>query len=126
MCVHGNTGLVRLFSGDIDHARQAFDSAVRLCARHAFASDANEGLVGLAAVAATQGRHETAAMLRGAARAAGYPPTTFDQRIDHRLERVFFASARISHGETAWDNAEQAGATLHYQQAIAYALQQPA
>ena len=71
-----NIGLARLLSGDLDHARDAFERALRLCAQHNFRELAGEGLAGLAAVAAAQARDETAARLRGAARALGYPPAT--------------------------------------------------
>jgi hypothetical protein len=46
--------------------------------------------VGMAAVAAGHGHYETAARLRGAARAAGYPPVISDEHIDARLERDYF------------------------------------
>jgi hypothetical protein len=48
---------------------------------------ADEGLIGLAAIAAREGQPERAARLLGAARALGYPPIG-DQPIDDRLERA--------------------------------------
>jgi tetratricopeptide (TPR) repeat protein len=120
-----NIGLARLFSGDLDHARDAFERALRLCAQHDFRELAGEGLAGLAAVAAAQGRDETAARLRGAARAMGYPPATLDARIDDRLERDYLAAARTRYGDVAWGADERAGARLTHQAAIAYALGEP-
>jgi predicted ATPase/DNA-binding SARP family transcriptional activator/class 3 adenylate cyclase len=120
--VLSNMGLARLFSGELDQASEAFERALRLCARHAFRENADEGLAGLAAVAAAQGRDETAARLQGAAHALGYPPATFDKRIDDRLERDYFAVARTRYGDIAWRADEQNGAGMSREQAIAYAL----
>jgi predicted ATPase/DNA-binding SARP family transcriptional activator len=124
MVALGNVGLARLFSGDLDHARDAFGRQLQLCAQHAFRDGAGEGLAGLASLAAAHRRHEVAATLRGAARALGYPPPGFDERIDDRLERESLAAARTRYGDTAWRHAEEAGAALSFQQAIAYALEQ--
>jgi hypothetical protein len=85
MIIHRNVGLAHLFAGDIEHAREAFHRQLRLCAQYAFRDGADlEGLAGLAAVAAAQGRDEVAARLLGAAHAIGYPPSlsTFIDRID--------------------------------------------
>ena len=123
--VLSNLGLARLFSGELEQARDAFERALRLCAQHAFRENADEGLAGLAAVAAAQGRDETAARLQGAAHALGYPPATFDKRIDDRLERDYVAAARRRYGDIAWRAEEQTGAALSREQAIAYALCAP-
>jgi predicted ATPase/DNA-binding SARP family transcriptional activator len=120
--VLSNTGLARLFSGDVDHARDAFERTLRLRAENALREVADESLAGLAAVAAAQGRYEMAATLRGVTRAFGYPPASFDKRIDDRLERDYLAAARARYGDVAWRNAEQAGAGMSREQAIAYAL----
>ena len=117
-----NIGLARLFSGDLDRARDAFERALALCAQHNFSEPAGEGLAGLAAVAAEQGRDGTASRLRGAARALGYPPATLDRRIDDRLERSYLAGARTRYGDAAWRAGERAGAGLSREAAIAHAL----
>jgi class 3 adenylate cyclase/predicted ATPase len=122
MVTLSNIGLARLFSDDLDRARGAFEGALRLCARHVFSENAGEGLAGLAAVAAVQGDDARAARLRGAALAAGYPPATFDKRIDDRLERDYLGAARRRYGEVAWREGEQAGQELSRADAIAYAL----
>ena len=117
-----NTGLARLFSGDINDAREAFERALRLRTENALREVADESLAGLAAVAAAEGRYEMAARLRGVTRAFGYPPASFDKRIDDRLERDYLAAARARYGDVAWRDGEQAGAGMSREQAIAYAL----
>jgi predicted ATPase/DNA-binding SARP family transcriptional activator len=119
-----NIGLARLFSGDLDFARDAFEQALRLCAQHNLRELAGEGIAGLAAVAAAQGRDETAARLRGAARTVGYPPAALDRGIDSRLERDYLAAARTRYGDAAWDADERAGARMSCEAAIAYALRE--
>jgi non-specific serine/threonine protein kinase len=123
MLLLGNLGLAELFTGKLARARDAFQHQLRLCRGHAFRYGADEGLIGLAAISAREGRAERAARLLGAARALGYPPTG-DQPIDDRLERDYFAAARAAHGDVAWQHAQRIGATLTYDQAIAYALAQ--
>jgi predicted ATPase/DNA-binding SARP family transcriptional activator/class 3 adenylate cyclase len=122
MTILSNLGLAGLFAGDFDHARDAFERALRLSAHHVFTESAGEGLAGLAAVAAAQGRDERAATLRGAAHASGYPPATFDKKIDDRLERDYLAAARARYADGPWRDAERAGGELSFEHAIAYAL----
>jgi predicted ATPase/DNA-binding SARP family transcriptional activator len=121
MVILSNIGLARLFTGDLDHASDAFERAQQLRAEHVF-ENAAECLAGLAAVAAAQGRDERAARLRGAANTAGYPPATFDKKIDDRLERDYLAAARTRCGDVAWRAGEQAGEELSSEHANAYAL----
>ena len=72
-------GLARLFSGDLDRARDAFVRGLRLCALYVLRRNADEGLAGLAAVAAAEGRDETAASY-------GALPTPWDIRRPVRQE----------------------------------------
>ncbi|MGA8340257.1 MAG: BTAD domain-containing putative transcriptional regulator [Solirubrobacteraceae bacterium] len=122
MLVLGNLGLARLFCGELLAARTAFEHQLRLCMGHAFRYGADEGLAGLAAVAAAQGQPERAATLRGAARALGYPQSG-DEVIDDRLEREYFAPAQASWGIAAWRQAEALGARFSYDDALASALE---
>jgi tetratricopeptide (TPR) repeat protein len=124
MIVLGNVGLARLFAGDAEHAREAFERELRLAIEHRFLKGADEAVAGLAAVAAANGRDEVAARLRGAALALGYPPATFDKRIDDRLDRMYIGPARTRYGHAAWGIAESDGAALSYSEAAAYALEQ--
>lgn len=121
MLVFGSLGLANLFSGDIPAARDAFARQLQLCLGNAFLYGADEGLIGLGAVAADEDRPEHAAHLLGAARALGYPPPC-DQPIFDRLQARYFEPARTRYGTAAWDHAEQSGAKLSYEQAIDHAL----
>ena len=123
MITCGKIGLANLFAGNIPRARAAFVRQLRICGGQAYRRGADEGLAGIAAIAASNGRGEQAARLLGAARAMGYPgPDQGDQAIYDRLEREFFAPARASYGLDAWHRAELAGAALSYEYALAAAL----
>ena len=125
MIILGNIGLARLFAGEPGAAYEPFERQLRLCVEHGFGKGADEALVGLAAVTAAEGdKAEIAAQLRGAAHALGYPPTTFDRRIDDRLEHAYIAPARNRFGDAAWQAAERVGQALPYAEATAYALRQ--
>jgi len=115
-------GLANLFSGDIPQARAAFERSIRLCAEHTVKRH-GEHLAGMAAVAADQGRDQTAARLLGASRAIAGPLMPDDEEIYDRLERDYFAPARARYGPAAWRDAEQAGAALSYTHAMAEALE---
>jgi hypothetical protein len=108
MLLLGNVGLAHLFSDSLGGARDAFEQQLRLCRGRPFRYGADEGLAGLAAVRASDGRPDQAARLLGAARAIGYPPAG-DQPIYIRLERDYFAPARARYGCMAWHRNEQAG-----------------
>jgi hypothetical protein len=125
MLVLGNVGMARLLSGQPTQARAAFEGQLRLCVGRPFRYGADEGLVGLAAVSATEGQVEHAAMLRAAGLAMGYPQPQ-DVVIDERLEHEYFAPARATYGSAAWRKAERAGARLTYEQAIDLALNRSA
>ena len=125
MLILGNLGLAELFTGNLSRARQAFQDQLRLCQGHAFHLGADEGLTGLAAITARDGDPERAAHLFGAARAIGSPAIAHESIYD-RLERDYFAPARVTFGEGAWHQAQEAGAMLSYDRAIAYALENTA
>jgi predicted ATPase/DNA-binding SARP family transcriptional activator len=125
MVTHGNIGLVHLFSRDPERAHDAFTHQLRLCGQHSFRHEACEALAGLAAVAAAHGRDKLAAQLTSAAHSLGYATARFDKRIDERLDREYLAAARARYGDPEWRRAEQAGAALSLEQAIALALEQP-
>jgi predicted ATPase len=121
MLAMGNIGIAHLFLGKVAPAREAFAHQLRLCVGQAFRFGADEGLAGLAAVAAAQGRPERAAELVGASAAMGYP-LPLDQPVYDRLQRGYLAPARAAYGESAWRRAEDAGRKLSYEAAIHAAL----
>jgi predicted ATPase/DNA-binding SARP family transcriptional activator len=123
MCQHGNLGLASLFMGDTDTARDAFGEELRLCLELVFRPDASEGLQGLAAVAAVHGDDHRAARLVGAATAHRYGHP--QERVEERLYARFLAPARARHGADRWDAAVREGSVLSFEDAIAFALQEP-
>jgi hypothetical protein len=124
MLTYGNVGLARLFTGDVSRAREAFEAELRLCRGHAYHYGAGEGLAGLAAIAAYEGRPERAARLRGAALAMGHPQPQ-DQPIADRLDREYFSPAREGLEEVAWARAQAAGEAMSYDEATSFALDYP-
>jgi predicted ATPase/class 3 adenylate cyclase len=145
MMVHGDFGLAALLTGDIDAAREAFREELRLGRELVARPFAYEGLSGLAAVAATRGEPDRAARLAGAAglgqrhapEANATPSVTAAccagalrcgapyAVVEDRLDATFFEAARTSCGLDAWNAAADEGAALSFDDAIAYALQEP-
>ena len=95
-----------------------------LSAEQAFQFGAEEGLAGLAAIAATERLCERAATLLGAALALGRWDRV-DRPILDRLERDYFAPARAHLGATTWRQAQEQGAAMSYERATEYAIRQP-
>jgi predicted ATPase/class 3 adenylate cyclase len=122
MLVQGNFGLATLLTGDTNAARDAFREELALCRELVALPFATEGLLGLAGVAAVRGDIERAARLVGAADAHRRDP---EDPVDARLHAAFFEPARTRHGAEVWDAAARDGATLSFEDAIAYALQEP-
>jgi hypothetical protein len=123
MILRGNTGLAALLTGETDAARDAFREELEICRELVALPVASEGLLGLAAVSVVHGDLNQAARLRGAATAHGYGQQ--QDAMEARLEAAFFATARRRHGADAWDAAVRAGAQLSFENAIAYALDEP-
>ena len=120
----GNLGLAHLFLGEFCQARDEFIEEVVLCSRQVFRDGVEEGLAGLAAIAAHDRADERAARLIGAVRALGQRGLG-QEEILARLERDYFSAARARIGEDGWRHAEQEGEAMSYDEAIAYALCQP-
>ena len=121
--IRGNLGLATLLTGDIEAAEDAFREELKLCRALAVLPFAAEGLQGLAAVATVRGDNDRAARLLGAAA---------DDRLDRpedpvelRLDANFFEPARARHGADGWDSAVHEGRSLSFEDAIAYALEEP-
>jgi hypothetical protein len=123
MLVRGNLGLAELLTGDADAARHAFREELMLCRELVDRHYISEGLRGLAAVAAVHGDLRRAARLVGASSAHRYGQP-FDV-IEARLDASFFDAARARCGTKAWGAAAREGGVLTFDDAIAYALQEP-
>jgi predicted ATPase/class 3 adenylate cyclase len=123
MVVYGNLGLAALLTGDTDAARDGFREELTLCRELVVRPFAFEGLRGLAAVAAVRGDVHRAARLVGAAAAHRYGEP--EDPVDARLDATFFEPARTRCGTDTWDAAACDGATLSFEDAIAYALEEP-
>jgi predicted ATPase/DNA-binding SARP family transcriptional activator len=123
MVFRGNLGLAALLTGDTDAAEDAFRDELRLCRELVVLPHASEGLQGLGAVAVVRGDDQRAARLLGAA--AEDRRDRPEDPVDARLDTEFFEPARTRHGADAWDAAVRDGGTLSFDDAIAYALQEP-
>jgi len=123
MLVRGNDALAALFTDDSDRAREAFSEELTLCRELVVLPFASEGLAGLAATATVHGDLDRAARLCGAASSHRYGEP--EDRVDERLRTSFFEPARARRGADAWDRAVGEGAALGFEDAIAYALDEP-
>ena len=112
-----------MLTGDTAAARQAFREELALCRELVYLPFASEGLAGLAAVSTIHGEDHRAARLSGAAAAHRYGKTK--DPVDARLDATFFKPARTRHGAEEWDAAAREGSALSFEDAIAYALQEP-
>jgi predicted ATPase/DNA-binding SARP family transcriptional activator len=123
MINNGNLGLAALLTGETDTASHAFREELTLCRDMVVPVVVGEGLSGLAAVAVVDGDDERAATLVGAADAHRYDRP--EDAVDARLEAVYFGPARTRCGTDAWDTATREGGALSYEDAIAFALEEP-
>ena len=122
MLAQGNFGLAALLTGDTYTAGDAFREELALCRELVALPFTTEGLLGLAGVAAVRGDIERAARLVGAADAHRCEP---EDSVEARLHAAFFEPARARAGAEIWDAAARDGGTLSFEDAIAYALQEP-
>jgi tetratricopeptide (TPR) repeat protein len=126
MLLRGNDALAALFTDDVDAAREAFSEELTLCRALVVRPFASEGLAGLAATATVHHDHhdlDRAARLYGAADGQRYGEPK--DRVSARLHTIYFEPARARHGADAWDSAVAEGAALGFEEAIAYALDEP-
>ena len=82
-----------------------------------------EGLRGLAAIAAVQGDTNRVATLVGAAAAHRYDAP--QDPVEARLDETFFEPARTQLGTDKWNGAARDGSAFSFEDAIAYALDEP-
>jgi hypothetical protein len=123
LVVHGNLGVIALLTGDTDSARDGFREELTLCRELVVRPFVAEGLQGLAAVAVVRGNLHRAARLAGATAAHRYGLP--EDPVDARLETTFFEPARALHRADAWNAAAREGGALSFEDAIAYALEEP-
>jgi predicted ATPase/class 3 adenylate cyclase len=119
----GNLGLAALLTGETDTASHAFREELTLCRDMVVRPVVFEGLRGLAAVAVAHGDDQRAATLVGAADAHRYHQP--EGPLEARLDETFFAPARTRCGTDAWNAAAREGRLLSFDDAIAYALDEP-
>jgi hypothetical protein len=119
----GNRGLAALLTGETDTASQAFRQELTLCREMVARPVAFEGLLGLAAVAVVRGDDTRAATLVAAADAHRYDKA--EDPVEPRLEEAFFEPARTRCGTDAWNATTREGRALSFEDAIAYALEEP-
>ena len=119
----GNLGLAALLTGETDTASHAFREELTLCREMVVRPVVFEGLRGLAAVAVVDGDDKRAATLVGAADAHRYDRP--EDPLEARLDRAFFEPARTRYGTDAWNAAAREGGALSFEDAIAYALEEP-
>jgi hypothetical protein len=123
MMLRGNVGLVELLTGDTAAAAEAFREELTLCRELVVLPFACEGLNGLAAVAAVGNDLPRVARLTGAAAAHRYGQP--EDPVDARLRAKFFEPARTRCQDHEWAAAAREGAALSFEDAIAYALEEP-
>ena len=119
----GNLGLAELLTDQTDAASHAFREELRLCREMVVLPAVFEGLRGLAAVAVVDGDNERAATLVGAAEAHRCQNPV--DPVEVRLDEQFFEPARTRCAIDAWDAAARQGGGLGFEDAIAYALDEP-
>ena len=119
----GNRGLAALLTGETDAASHAFREELKLCRDLVVRPVAFEGLRGLAAVAVVDGDDKRAATLVGAAATHRYDQA--EDPVEARLDETFFEPARARCGTDAWNAAAREGSALSFEDAIAYALEEP-
>src|SRR3954463_10203358 len=123
MLLRGKAGQAALLNGDTRTAREAFREQLALCRELVVLPILSEGVAGLAAVAAVRDDLDRAARLSGAS--AAHQHSEFDDAVGARLEATFVEPARTRYGAEGWDAAVREGATLNFEDAIAYALDEP-
>jgi predicted ATPase/DNA-binding SARP family transcriptional activator len=121
--LHGNSGMAALLTGDTEAARREFREELGRSCELVAPRCASEGLSGLAAVAAVRNDAHRAARLAGAA--AAQRDDAERDAVEARLDAMFIQPARTRHGADAWDAVARDGGTLSFEDAIAYALQEP-
>ena len=120
----GNLGLAALLTGDTD---TAFARVPR--GAHALPRDGRPARR-VRRPPRPRRRRRGRTATTSAPRPSSAPPTrtattSAEDPVEARLDAAFFEPARTRYGADAWDAAAREGGTLSFEDAIAYALQEP-
>jgi predicted ATPase/DNA-binding SARP family transcriptional activator len=125
--VYGNLGLAALLSGRHERALAAFRDELLTARANSFSQFYFEGLLGMAALAAAAGADHRAGALEAAAWAhAERPPAEAEKPVYDRVAERFIARARERLEAREWTTAAAAGRAMTAQDAVAFALEEPA
>ena len=120
----GNRGLAALLTGETDTASHAFREELKLCRDLVVRPVAFEGLRGLAAVAVVDGDDNARRNTRRR-RCHAHRYDQAEDPVEARLDETFFEPARARCGTDTWNAAAREGSALSFEDAIAYALEEP-
>jgi tetratricopeptide (TPR) repeat protein len=121
-----NLGYIHLHAGALDRARDHFAAALRRTHEIGLAWNAADCLIGFAALAHAEGKHERAARLLGAAhaiQAAVDVSGAYGSPAIRQEAETIFTAVRTTLGEPAWQLHHTAGATFTQAGAVQYALE---
>jgi tetratricopeptide (TPR) repeat protein len=118
----GNLGLVHLFEGNILRAEQFFCDNLRLCWEIGDRRVAQEGLSGLAGVAASQGEWDRAAWLAGASTGLAAEGEIVSNDAEVRIDERFLSHARRALGDARYEESLSRGRAAKFEEAVGTAL----
>jgi hypothetical protein len=119
----GNLVLAALLTGNSETASHAFREQLTFCREMVVRPALFDCFRGLAAVAVVDGDGTHAARLVGASDEHRCDKT--EDPGEARLDGAFFDPARTRCGDDAWNAAAREGRALSFEDAIAYALEEP-
>ena len=117
-----NLAWAALVRGDHERARALHEETLALCRELGDRLIGSESMEGLACAAAARGEAERSARLFGAAEALGYQQAP----AERALREPYLAAARSMLEEAAWEAAWAEGRAMTFEEAVAYALEEPA
>jgi tetratricopeptide (TPR) repeat protein len=118
----GNLGLVHLFGGDLQSADRLFRDNLRLCWEIGDRRIAQEGLSGLAGVAAVHRDWERAAWLAGASAGLADEGELVSNPAQERIDERFLVEARGSLGDGRYGDMFRRGRAAPFEEAVHTAL----
>jgi len=118
----GNLGLVHLFEGDISRAEQFFRDNLRLCWEMGDRRIAEEGLSGLAGVAASKSEWDRAAWLAGSSTGLAAEGEIVPNDAEVRIYERFLSDARRALGDARYEERFRRGSAATFEEAVGEAL----